>query len=176
MEALSPYFDSCTDETAKILTEMIINRLAVISDVNLSEFLEQVKVAVTSDDCKKILKQLNEYNLMDEKSIIRQVCSYVKANCDKEYNLSLSAVADAFDLNSAYLSREFKKKTGEAFNKYVMRTKIDASKDLLENTDYPIQTIARIFYFCNTAYYSKVFKEFEGVTPNNYRSMNKRKH
>ena len=50
-----------------------------------------------------------------------------------------------------------------------MKVRVEKGKDLLANTDIPINVIALDTGFSNYSYYSKVFKELVGCTPNEYR-------
>ena len=54
---------------------------------------------------------------------------YVKENSSS--NITLKMVASHFYINSAYLGRVFKKVTGELFQNYINRIRIELAKNLL---------------------------------------------
>ena len=61
-------------------------------------------------------------------------------------NLKLSQLADLFFIHPHYLSKLFKKETGENFTNYVNRIRIQNSKNLLKRTDDKIINISGQFY------------------------------
>lgn len=101
------------------------------------------------------------------KSVIDIVTGYIEKNYEQEINKK--TLADIVYLNPDYLGKLFKKKTGISVNNYVMKVRVEKGKDLLANTDIPINVIALDTGFSNYSYYSKVFKELVGCTPNEYR-------
>ncbi|WP_067724609.1 helix-turn-helix domain-containing protein [Oceanobacillus damuensis] len=82
--------------------------------------------------------------------------------------LTLGEVANHFDINPSYLSRLFKKLTGQSFVEYFSAIKIEKSKDMLKNTKYSIYEIAENVGYTERTF-GRVFKKVTGVTPSNYR-------
>ena len=91
----------------------------------------------------------------------------------KEYqrDLSLQEVADRLQLSAPYLSRIFKEETGESFKAYLTRMKLQKAKDLLANTDMPVQDIAAWVGYHDAKHFSVIFKKQFGVTAGTYRKM-----
>ena len=104
------------------------------------------------------------------KSVIDIVTGYIDKNYEQDLNKK--TLADIVYLNPDYLGKLFKKKTGISVNNYVMKVRVEKGKDLLANTDIPINVVALDTGFSNYSYYSKVFKELTGCTPNEYRRNN----
>lgn len=80
-------------------------------------------------------------------------------------NLSLASLGDRFGMNSKTLSRLFKEHFGENFVDYLMRRRIAEAKQLLMETDAPIQVISREVGYENALSFTRAFKRMEGVTP-----------
>ncbi|HJA32498.1 MAG TPA: helix-turn-helix transcriptional regulator [Candidatus Eisenbergiella pullicola] len=72
-------------------------------------------------------------------------------------------------LTPVYLSARFKEETGIGFSDYLNQYRIEVSKKLLAETDEKIATIARMTGYSNSRYYSRVFKNSEGIRPMDYR-------
>ena len=51
-------------------------------------------------------------------------------------------------------------------NKYMQQVKLDAAKDLLITSDHNISEIVNLIGLNNRSYFSKIFKEKYGVSPN----------
>ena len=99
--------------------------------------------------------------------IIKKAIYFISNNFSK--NISLEQVANEVHLNSAYFSTIFKQSTGSSFKEYLNIVRIEESKRLLSNTDYPLLDIAIASGFEDQSYFSKVFKKFTGFTPKQYR-------
>lgn len=84
-------------------------------------------------------------------------------------NVTLYQMAELCNTSPGYLSRLFKKETGESFTEYVTNFKINLSKTMLETTTLPISEISQNMGFSDTGYFIKRFKKREGVTPAVYR-------
>lgn len=100
-------------------------------------------------------------------SAIDEVCRFVTQNLAEP--LTLTVAADHVHMNPAYLSRVFKKETGQAFNAYVSEQRIRRAKQLLQTKDRIID-IAGNVGFENSKYFSQVFKKQTGMTPQEYRA------
>lgn len=87
----------------------------------------------------------------------------------KDKDISLTMVADHFDVNPSYLSRYFKEQFGENFLDYLSRYRINISKKYLHGTDLKIQEIAELVGYSSANSYIRVFKKYEGVSPSKYR-------
>jgi len=95
----------------------------------------------------------------------------IKQYIDRHYSqqLTLEEVADRFFLHPVYLSVMFKEKTGETFQDYLRRIRIERAKHLLLTTKYRIDRISVMIGYENTKYFYKVFKKETGFTPADYR-------
>ncbi len=83
--------------------------------------------------------------------------------------VTLEETAGHVGLNPAYFSTLFKQSCGSSFKEYLNMIRIEESKRLLANTDYPILDIAVSVGFEDQSYFSKVFKKYTGLTPKQYR-------
>ncbi|MGN7938969.1 response regulator transcription factor [Virgibacillus sp. 6R] len=88
----------------------------------------------------------------------------------KEYNqsLRLETLADVFNYNSAYLGKLFKNYTGEYFNTYLDKVRIENGKKLLEK-GYKVYEVAEKVGYANVDYFHRKFKKYVGVSPSSFR-------
>ncbi len=82
---------------------------------------------------------------------------------------SCEELADKVFLNPDYLTKLFKKETGQTLIAYATALRLDEAKNLLEHTTLHIGEIASRLSYHNFSYFSKMFKEKTGVTPQQYR-------
>lgn len=85
-------------------------------------------------------------------------------------NISLKMLEDEFFFNASYISRIFKVKTGENYSDYLLKLRIQRAKHLLATSHYSIRQISEMVGFGSSKYFSKVFKDMEGVQPITYRN------
>ena len=85
-------------------------------------------------------------------------------------NISLKMLEDEFYFNASYISRIFKLKTGENYSDYLLRIRICRAKELLSTDTFSVRQISEMVGFSSSKYFSKVFKDMEGVQPITYRN------
>ena len=86
-----------------------------------------------------------------------------------EAPISLQDVADAAEVNPAYLSYLFKQEMKIGFSNYVQELRIDCAKKLLSETNCKVKDVALRSGFGDYHYFSKTFKKFTGLSPAEYR-------
>lgn len=106
------------------------------------------------------------YHQSKRKEIIH-VQRFILTHMDR--NISLHEVAKHLHMNHSYLSRLFKKETGENFIDYTMRMKVKRAQELLDKTEKSIEEIAGMIGY-ESAYFYKIFKKMTGFTPSEYRT------
>lgn len=101
-------------------------------------------------------------------SIITKAVDFIQANYARP--ISLVEVAEEVDVSKSYLSLLFKQETGINFSKYLMDYRIDRSKQLLSQSTLRIYEIAEQVGFLNPYYFSKVFRDYTGMSCKDYRN------
>lgn len=109
-------------------------------------------------------------DITNEKLNIRKVKEYIEKHICED--ISTSDMAQSVYLNPSYLSRMFKKETGEGISEYVLRKKIEKAKELLMDPQYKVYQIAEMVGYQDIHHFYKVFKKCCGTTPSEYRNKN----
>lgn len=105
------------------------------------------------------------------------VCNRVKEYIDNHYTdkmMSVNQIADHFGINRSWLSLKFKKSFNENISEYIVKLRIEKSKELLVK-DYKISRIAEEVGFTNQAIFTRAFKKYESITAGMYRDLLKSK-
>lgn len=85
-------------------------------------------------------------------------------------DLSLEHLADLMNLHPHYISRLFKKETGDNFVNHLNTLRIREAQKLLKACWHlPVNVIGQRVGFENKHYFTKVFKKYTGITPGAYR-------
>lgn len=103
----------------------------------------------------------------EAKKRINEICRYIYENCSKIE--SVSQLANLTHLSESRFSHLFSKTVGVSPQSYLLRAKIDMSKELLANSDQSIGQVAASVGFNDQNYFSRAFKRFTGTSPTEYR-------
>lgn len=96
---------------------------------------------------------------------IRRAILYIHSHYQSG-KLSLSDVADALNYSHSHLSRQFKKETGKNLVSYINEVRLKEARKLLSTGKYYIYEVSEIVGFNNYNYFSKLYKQIHGVSPN----------
>lgn len=103
------------------------------------------------------------------KNDIDQVITFI----DEHYAdpVTLAGMAKIFMTNPCALSRSFKRQMGIPPISYLNQVRIQAAKDLIETSDLSLTQICSRVGYESLTYFGRVFKDFIGVTPSQYRKQ-----
>src|SRR5690625_7489567 len=73
-------------------------------------------------------------------------------------DITLNKLAEVVQLHPNYLSSLFKKETGITLSEYILQTKVEEAKTLLQFTNYSISNIYTLLHFYDHTHFTKVFK------------------
>ncbi|MDR7078935.1 two-component system response regulator YesN [Neobacillus niacini] len=118
-------------------------------------------------DLEKVQRAIKYIHDQPKNTEVLRAQKYVLMNLDKK--ITLGEVAEHLHLNRSYFSRLYKKITSENFFDYVNRTKMEKAKELIENTNEPIENIAYRLGFDDKSYFLKTFKKYFGLSPKFYK-------
>ncbi|MBV6715186.1 response regulator [Paenibacillus chitinolyticus] len=99
---------------------------------------------------------------------IKRAVKYMEENYARDLNMAM--VSNYVSLNYTYFSKIFKEYTGDNFVGYLKKIRISRAKELLESSHSKVYEIAEQVGFENTKLFTRVFKEKEGITPQEYRA------
>ncbi len=135
----------------------------------LKEVLEKIHTCIKNNE-----KEVEDNNKEDEENIngiteknysksINKALDYINKNY-KEH-ISLSDIASYVYLSHEYFSRLFKEEVGMNFTTYLTNFRMKKAEYLLKNTDMKISQISMEIGYSNASYFSKSYKKFKGISP-----------
>ncbi len=108
-------------------------------------------------------------------SVISQVADYMRVHfADPE--LSISAIAEAFEMPTARLSLAFKDEMHMSPLEYLTLLRVERSKELLAATEMSIKEIAAEVGYYDASSFIRRFKQMTGATPLQYRRSKEDPH
>ncbi len=107
--------------------------------------------------------------LTDKQKEIQEVRIFL----DSKYNtkITLNNLASHFLMDKFYLCEQFKKQYGITINDYLTSVRITEAKKMLRFTDKTLDEIAYNIGVNGAAYFSRLFKKVEGISPSKFRKM-----
>lgn len=98
--------------------------------------------------------------------IIAAIRSYVEEHCG---NASLDDVAGLVHMNPTYISKYFKKRTGQNFSDYVLSVRMKKAAMLLNDIKYRISDVSAMVGYENAKSFTTSFKKYYGKNPKEFR-------
>ena len=106
----------------------------------------------------------------DAEDTIQNIKEYIDQNLFTE-NLSLELLSQKFFMNPFRLCKLFKSKYHENFQSYIIHRKIEKAKELLRDSSVKIYEVSVMVGYEDVKYFSRIFKKYTGLTPNEYREQ-----
>lgn len=136
-----------------------------LGSINSLEEYRDMMIRVYGSQIRECVRLVDKKNLKP----IRLACSFVEEHYQEA--IKLEDVAEIVNLNPAYFSTLFVRKTGQSFTEYVTLFKIKKACELLTNSDMNINEIAGSLGFPDARYFSKLFRKKMGLKPTEYRRI-----
>jgi two-component system response regulator YesN len=118
---------------------------------------------------EKLERELSESDRNQRSRIVGRVQELVMNDIGQE--TSVKTIADKVFLHPVYLSKIYKMETGESLGDYIIRIRMEKAQYLLRSTNKKIYEITTELGYQNPQYFSKMFRKYYGMTPNEYRDQ-----
>ncbi|MBQ8849120.1 MAG: helix-turn-helix transcriptional regulator [Clostridia bacterium] len=118
----------------------------------------------------KLIKQERSEYFSESRTLrlLFPALEYINENY-KEENITASQLADLCKISEPYLRKLFKQAFSVSPMVYVRNMRISYACELLRSGEYSVTDAATLSGFNDTAYFSREFKQYMGVTPREYR-------
>lgn len=104
-------------------------------------------------------------------TLIAKALTYIDENFTEQ--IRVSDIADNLHISHTYLTKLFQKNIGTSPLKYINLKRIEYACYLLQTTDLSCESVSEKIGMYDNAYFYKVFKSVNGLTPIGYKSSNK---
>lgn len=132
---------------------LMLQRLETLEDIKV--FFFTLVRSITGD---KAGNESKRFRLEISKAI-----EYMNENYSKDINLDM--IAEYSKISKSYLCVLFKEEIGEGIIEFLNKLRVQKAKQFMSSNNYKIYEIAEAVGIPNVKYFSKVFKEFEGISP-----------
>ena len=95
------------------------------------------------------------------------VANYVRHHLSEP--ISVEKMAEEFFLSRPYLSARFRQETGQTLTDFILREKTEEAKRLLRYSEKSLSAVSAYLGFSSHSHFARVFKQYAGMTPGEYR-------
>jgi two-component system response regulator YesN len=143
--------------------------LKPVSDVALSEALASVRIKLDAQ-AEDALRGLPSGGLLSGQEEIAQTLElYIRENFRRD--IRLKEISEKLGVSTDYLSKAFKKHSGETPLKQIIKLRMNEAKQLLSsNPGLDVRTVGELVGYEDQFYFSRMFKIHVGLYPSEYRS------
>lgn len=103
------------------------------------------------------------FKYREKKALVENITSYLSKNYVND--ISLETLSKNMYLSSVYISKIFKDIMGDSPINYLIRIRLSKAKELLEQSNLPIKTVAKMVGYSDPYYFSKLYKKYYGISP-----------
>lgn len=152
------------------LEERMHNHL--ISDMDhIDRYGELKQIKTIMESFYQLCDMVNSKSDRQNMGITQQILAYVESQYTND-TLSLSSIANHFNMNESYLSYTFKQQNGIKLSVYIENLRIQKAKELLAQTSLTISQIAEEIGYLSANSFCRAFKRVTGINATTFRASN----
>lgn len=103
----------------------------------------------------------------DSREYFEEICQYLETNMGKA--LTLPDLCCRFGISQTYMSRLFRKYSGNSFNQFLTELRMERARVLFaEHPDILIKDAAMLVGYEDPFYFSRLFRSYTGRSPSEY--------
>ena len=143
----------------------------LLKPLDISNFKGVLESAINGYE-KRLLEisLLNKHGYRETDFVSKgdEIKAYMK-NHYADRDISLNNMAEYFSVSSSTMAKLVKKRCGMNFSEYLNQLRIEAAEKLLLKTELSINDISLMVGYSSQHYFSRIFKKYKGMSPENYR-------
>ena len=139
-------------------------------DIFIDGIIKELIIRLLQSKARHSLLENTDSHLSDHR--IAFAISYIKEHLTE--NISIDKLVDKACMSKSHFFKIFKNTLGISPIEYITTERIKLSKQLIKNTNQQIAEIAWQSGFNNASYFNKKFKEYELITPGEFKQVLKK--
>ncbi|WP_455499934.1 helix-turn-helix domain-containing protein [Gemmiger sp.] len=131
--------------------------------------MEEALCRLAATVCQAVRATEQEAQEDEKGRLYLQIRDYIEANYS-DAGLNVNAISEHFDRPAPFVSRYFKEMSGTNLTQYIHKARLEHVKEKLLQGE-KLETIALTCGFGSLRSFLRIFKQYEGVTPSQYREL-----
>ena len=156
--AVEESFAALGKDTAEVMTLEVRDGLFMRGRCFIEDF---------ENAAEALFQSLEAFFKGQSEEIIGRITRYIDTHVEED--MDRRSLSDQFGLSPDYLSRLFRAKTGQTLISYITKAKLSQCCLLFETTDCSVNRAAAQVGYTNFSYFSKLFHDEYGCTPQQYK-------
>ncbi len=148
---------------ALILSDAYIQKCELLNDLERITNLQYHMVFDYTEQIEKLRRGKTPSKL------VLDVTNYIHHHFSEP--ITTAELARSLFISRSRLSVKFKQETNENLTDFILKEKVEEAKRLLRYTDKPAAAISAYLGFSSQSHFSRVFKKYAEVLPNEYRKQ-----
>ena len=171
-----------------IVTATLVSRAAIRGGMDVDDALSLSDAYIQTCESSKTVESITNLNYRmvfdyterverlhlgkNQSKLAAEVANYVRHHLYEP--VTVNDLAKYLYRGRSRLSTDFKKETGENLSVFILKQKIEEAKKLLRYSDKTLSAISFYLGFSSQSHFSRTFKKYTNLTPNDYREKHKR--
>lgn len=143
------------------LSDLYCQRADVLTD---AAKIRELCGKMLTDYCERVRQKKEQPTASP---VISRCLEYISVHLHEP--ISLSDLSKVCGLCTRSLSLKFKEEMGTRIGDYIHEEKLKEAEYLLRHTDYTLSQISTYLGYSSQSYFTRIFREFTGMTPQQYR-------
>lgn len=145
------------------------NRVMEAARRGTPEAMEQALCRLAGTVCRAVCATKQEAQEDEKGRLYLQIREYIETHY-ADAGLNVNAISEHFDRPAPFVSRYFKEMSGANLTQYIHKARLEHVKEKLLQGE-KLETIAITCGFGSLRSFLRIFKQYEGVTPSQYREL-----
>jgi AraC-like DNA-binding protein/ligand-binding sensor protein len=154
--------DNQTDDTVLEANNRYLKKIA--ESTNTRELTERLHIIID-----RMAGKIFSFQGIRHASALRKAEGFIRENYTRK--LSLEEIAGVSGLSAPYFSTIFREEMGENLSAYLNRLRVEKAAGLLTEGKAALNQIAEACGFEDQSWFSKIFKNYMGISPGRYREQ-----
>ena len=158
-------FCAAINEISDIIEELLKAQALTTAEnlLRMSLVLKIMSILIRENEQNTAIVSRNP----EEPDFVRLAMQYITKNFDQ--NLRIHDIAAELRVSRSYLSNCFKKSVGCSPQAFILNLRMERAGSLLRTTTLPVNVISGAVGYQDQLAFSKIFKQFYGVSPRDFR-------
>ncbi len=147
----------------------------IVIDAVSQEYAQQMHHAVDEKQLHDLQRKylfefcglIYRHNRTSYSPYVKRAVEYINTHISQD--ITIHTLCEINHLTRKHFSKLFHNETGKTVKQYVMQVRCERAASLLENSQLLVQDISRHVGYEDNNYFTKIFKNVMGMTPQEYR-------
>ncbi len=144
--------------------------LLLRTNIKTPKEIVDIVMRIADEICQLASRNSDSEVIAKDDRDIQQVLAFINHHYT-DPSFSTKTLADHLKMSVSNLSHYFKNKTGRVASEHISNLRFIKAKMLLRTTDMPLNEIIQQSGYCHVTTLIRQFKQVEGMTPTEYRTL-----